>query len=98
MIAACRERFRPVIMITLAAVLGMLPLAFGTGIGCEFRNDIGMASVGGIAVSGVLTLFVLPVLYILFTRRDSAAAPADQVQNPGSGNPAGLETEKPSHE
>ncbi|HDP36229.1 MAG TPA: efflux RND transporter permease subunit [Candidatus Hydrogenedentes bacterium] len=66
--AAC-ERFRPIAMITLAAVLGMLPLAFGRGIGAEMRNDTGLASAGGILVSGILTLIVMPVLYDLFTRK-----------------------------
>ena len=69
MIAAACERFRPVVMITLAAVLGMLPLALGRGLGAEMRNGVGIASVGGICVSGVLTLIVMPILYDLFTRR-----------------------------
>jgi hydrophobic/amphiphilic exporter-1 (mainly G- bacteria), HAE1 family len=68
MISAACERFRPIVMITLAAVLGMTPLAFGQGIGAEMRNGVGMASVGGIFVSGVLTLFVLPILYDMATR------------------------------
>ncbi len=67
MVTAACERFRPIAMITMAAVLGMLPLAFGRGIGAEMRNDIGLASVGGILVSGLLTLFVMPILYDLFT-------------------------------
>lgn len=70
MIEAAGDRFRPVLMITLAAVLGMMPMAFGAGIGAEMRNGVGFASVGGILVSGVLTLFVVPVLYSLFTRRN----------------------------
>ena len=69
MIAAACERFRPIIMITLAAVLGMLPLALGRGIGAEMRNGVGIASVGGILVSGLLTLIIMPILYDLFTRR-----------------------------
>ncbi|MCP4642762.1 MAG: efflux RND transporter permease subunit [bacterium] len=69
MVRAASERFRPIIMISLAAVLGMLPLALGSGIGSELRTAIGISSVGGIAVSAVLTLIVLPVLYDLFTRR-----------------------------
>jgi len=69
MIAAACERFRPIIMITLAAVLGMLPLAVGRGIGAEMRNGVGIASVGGILVSGLLTLIVMPILYDLFTRK-----------------------------
>lgn len=69
MITAAREEFRPVIMITLAAVLGMLPMAFGKGIGAELRNDIGLASAGGILISGALTLYVMPILYDFFTRK-----------------------------
>ncbi len=69
MVNAAGERFRPIAMITLAAILGMLPLALGRGIGAELRNDIGVASVGGILVSGLLTLFVMPILYDFFTRR-----------------------------
>ena len=69
MITAACERFRPILMITLAAVLGMLPLAMGRGIGAEMRNGVGIASVGGILVSGILTLFVMPILYDLCTRK-----------------------------
>ncbi|MBN2137679.1 MAG: efflux RND transporter permease subunit [Sedimentisphaerales bacterium] len=69
MAAAASERFRPIVMITVAAVLGMLPLALGRGIGAEMRNGVGIASVGGIAISGILTLIVMPILYDLFTRR-----------------------------
>ncbi|MCL4206767.1 MAG: efflux RND transporter permease subunit [Pirellulaceae bacterium] len=69
MIAAACERFRPIVMITLAAVLGMLPMAIGQGIGAEMRTGVGIASVGGILVSGVLTLIVMPILYDLFTRK-----------------------------
>ena len=61
-------------MITMAAVLGMMPSAVGRGIGAEMRNGVGAASVGGILVSGILTLLVIPVLYDLFTRR---AAPPE---------------------
>ncbi|TWT80092.1 Multidrug resistance protein MdtB [Planctomycetes bacterium CA13] len=73
MIEAACERFRPIVMITLAAVLGMLPLALGKGIGAEMRNGVGIASAGGILVSGVLTLLVIPILYDLFTRRKAKA-------------------------
>jgi HAE1 family hydrophobic/amphiphilic exporter-1 len=69
MITASCERFRPIVMITLAAVLGMLPLAVSRGIGAEMRNGVGIASVGGILVSGILTLVVMPILYDLFTRK-----------------------------
>jgi len=70
MISAACERFRPVIMVTLAAILGMLPLATGRGIGSEMRNGVGIASVGGLLVSGILTLIVMPILYDLFTRKN----------------------------
>jgi HAE1 family hydrophobic/amphiphilic exporter-1 len=70
MITAACERFRPIVMITLAAVLGMLPLAVSRGIGAELRNSVGIASVGGILVSGILTLIVMPILYDLFTRKN----------------------------
>lgn len=69
MIAAACERLRPILMTTVAAVLGMLPLAVSRGIGSEMRNGIGVASMGGILVSGVLTLVMVPVLYDLFTSR-----------------------------
>ncbi len=73
MVAAATERFRPIVMITLAAVLGMLPLALGRGIGAEMRNGVGIASVGGILMAGVLTLVVMPILYDLCTRKDKAS-------------------------
>jgi multidrug efflux pump subunit AcrB len=57
---------------TLAAVLGIMPLGFGQGIGAEMRNACGLASMGGIFVSGVLILFVMPAVYNLFTRRNSS--------------------------
>lgn len=69
MITAACERFRPIVMITLAAVLGMLPLAVSRGIGAELRNGVGIASVGGILISGVLTLILIPILYDMFTRK-----------------------------
>jgi HAE1 family hydrophobic/amphiphilic exporter-1 len=69
MIDATVDEFRPIIMITLAAILGMWPLAVGKGIGAELRNDVGIASVGGILISGILTVIAMPILYDLFTRR-----------------------------
>lgn len=81
MITASCERFRPIVMITLAAVLGMLPLALGQGIGAEMRNGVGIASAGGILVSGILTQLMMPILYDLFTRRKRAAAPSAVVHS-----------------
>lgn len=69
MITVSCERFRPIVMITLAAVLGMMPMAFGRGIGAEIRCGVGIASVGGILVSGILTQLVVPILYDLCTRK-----------------------------
>jgi HAE1 family hydrophobic/amphiphilic exporter-1 len=71
MIEASCERFRPVVMITIAAVLGMLPLAFGQGIGAELRNGGGISMLGGILSSGILTLAVLPILYDFSTSKKS---------------------------
>ena len=72
---ACMLRFRPIMMTTMAALLGGVPLAFGTGTGSELRQPLGITIVGGLIVSQCLTLFTTPVVYLLFDRLRPHAGP-----------------------
>ena len=65
---ACMLRFRPILMTTMAAMLGALPLALGTGTGSELRRPLGITIIGGLIASQVLTLFTTPVVYLYFDR------------------------------
>jgi multidrug efflux pump len=81
---ACLLRFRPIMMTTMAALLGGLPLAFGTGIGSELRRPLGIAMVGGLLVSQVLTLYTTPVIYIFFDNIAHRFSRKSRARNTGS--------------
>ncbi len=73
---ACLKRFRPIMMTTIAAVLGAVPLALGIGTGAELRQPLGCAMIGGLLVSQAQTLFTTPVVYLALHRLTRTAAPA----------------------
>jgi multidrug efflux pump len=81
---ACLLRFRPILMTTVAAIFGALPLMFGTGTGSELRHPLGVSIVGGLLVSQVLTLFTTPVIYLAFDRM-AARLRGRTAGAPGSG-------------
>jgi hydrophobe/amphiphile efflux-1 (HAE1) family protein len=77
-IEAAMERFRPILMTTLAAMLGALPLAFATGVGAEMRRPLGITIVGGLLLSQALTLYTTPVIYLLMSKLQRRRAGAAQ--------------------
>ncbi len=66
MLQATQSKFRPIVMTSIASVAGMLPMAFGTGLGSELRASCGMGVVGGLTIASLLTLYVIPALYFIF--------------------------------
>jgi multidrug efflux pump len=86
---ACLLRFRPILMTTMAAVLGALPLMIGTGVGSELRHPLGISIVGGLLVSQVLTLFTTPVIYLWFDRLQARFFHrGEEFGDAGEGSPA----------
>src|SRR5207248_570090 len=79
---ACLLRFRPIMMTTMAALFGGLPLALGMGVGSELRRPLGIAIVGGLIVSQMLTLFTTPVIYLYLDRLRWRARKRHRAQQP----------------
>jgi multidrug efflux pump len=84
---ACLLRFRPIMMTTMAALLGAVPLAFGSGVGSELRRPLGITIIGGLLLSQLLTLYTTPVIYLFF---DELASKLAGFRNRGRTNDPGL--------
>jgi multidrug efflux pump len=87
---ACLLRFRPIMMTTMAALFGGLPLALGHGTGSELRQPLGIAIVGGLIVSQMLTLFTTPVIYLFLDRLRTHAVKVRPRRRPGILIPGGV--------
>jgi multidrug efflux pump len=85
---ACLLRFRPIMMTTMAALLGGLPLALGTGVGSELRKPLGITMVGGLIFSQALTLYTTPVIYLWFDRLARRFGGAREEEHVGGHEPS----------
>jgi HAE1 family hydrophobic/amphiphilic exporter-1 len=89
-VEACLVRFRPIMMTTFAALAGAIPIALGLGAGADSRRPLGLAVVGGLMVSQLLTLYITPVIYIYMDRFTSRLRHRTAVNGePVLGEPAG---------
>jgi multidrug efflux pump len=79
---ASLQRFRPIMMTTMAALLGAVPLAFAQGAGAELRQPLGIAIVGGLILSQILTLYTTPVIYLQFNRLRRRVVSRPAVETP----------------
>jgi multidrug efflux pump len=93
---ACLLRFRPIMMTTMAALLAGLPLALGTGFGSELRRPLGIAMVGGLLLSQVLTLYTTPVIYIFFSNLAKRFMPSSSAQAASTAPPPAAAAPAPS--
>jgi HAE1 family hydrophobic/amphiphilic exporter-1 len=68
MLESAKEKFRPIVMTSIAAIIGITPMAFGSGLGAEMRSSCGIGVIGGLVSSTILSLYVIPLIYILFVK------------------------------
>ena len=89
-VEAARVRFRPIMMTTMAALMGTLPIALAVGAGAESRQPLGLAVVGGLAFSQLITLYVTPVFYTVLDRLRRRERPADEAERPDAARPVAV--------